>query len=29
MALEVFKALDNDKDGNVSRADLDRHLGVA
>lgn len=29
MALDVFKTLDNDKDGTVTRAELDRHLGVA
>jgi len=29
MALEAFKTLDNDKDGLVTRAELDRHLGLA
>ncbi|MEB3203167.1 MAG: hypothetical protein VKP57_00560 [Candidatus Sericytochromatia bacterium] len=29
MALEAFKTLDQDKDGNVTRTELDRHLGLA
>lgn len=28
MALEAFKTLDNDRDGNVTRDELDRHLGL-
>ncbi|MBM3258214.1 MAG: hypothetical protein FJY99_00520 [Candidatus Sericytochromatia bacterium] len=29
LALDVFKTLDNDKDGTVTRAELDRYLGLA
>jgi hypothetical protein len=29
IALEAFKTLDHDKDGDVTRMELDRHLGLA